>query len=50
GVLNDFDLARFSDQAGASGRDNTGTLLSMALDLLSEEGLRGVISRRYRHE
>jgi len=50
GVLNDFDLARFADQAGASGQDNTGTLPFMALDLLSEEGLRGEIPRRYRHE
>jgi len=50
GVLNDFDLARFADQAGASGQDNTGTLPFMALDLLSEAGLRGEIPRRYRHE
>ncbi|KAF9642750.1 hypothetical protein BDM02DRAFT_3264353, partial [Thelephora ganbajun] len=34
GILNDFDLARFADQT----------------DLLSEEGLRGEIPRRYRHE
>jgi serine/threonine protein kinase len=50
GVLNDFDLSRFADQTGASGQDNTGTLPFMALDLLSEEGLRGEIPRRYRHE
>ena len=50
GVLNDFDLAKFAGQAGASGQDNTGTLPFMALDLLSEEGLRGEIPRRYRHE
>ncbi|KAF9643788.1 hypothetical protein BDM02DRAFT_3151168 [Thelephora ganbajun] len=50
GILNDFDLARFADQTGASGQDNTGTLPFMALDLLSEEGLRGEIPRRYRHE
>jgi hypothetical protein len=50
GVLNDFDLARFADQKGASGHDNTGTLPFMALDLLSEEGMRGEIPRRYRHE
>ena len=48
GILNDFDLARFTDQAGASGQDNTGTLPFMALDLLSEEGLCGEIPRRYR--
>jgi len=50
GVLNDFDLARFAGQAGASGQDNTGTLPFMALDLLSEEGLRGELPRLYRHE
>ena len=50
GILNDFDLARFADQDGASGQDNTGTLPFMALDLLSKEGLRGEIPRRYRHE
>jgi len=50
GILNDFDLARFADQDGASGKDNTGTMPYMALDLLSEEGLRGEIPRRYRHE
>jgi len=50
GILNDFDLARFADQDGASGKDNTGTLPYMALDLLSEKGLRGEIPRRYRHE
>ena len=50
GVLNDFDLARFADQTGASGQDNTGTLPYMGLDLLSEKGLRGEIPRRYRHE
>ena len=50
GILNDFDLAKFAGQAGASGQDNTGTLPFMALDLLSERGLRGEIPRRYRHE
>jgi serine/threonine protein kinase len=50
GVLNDFDLSRFAGQTGASGQDNAGTLPFMALDLLSEEGLRGGIPRRYRHE
>ena len=50
GILNDFDLAKLADQAGATGQDNTGTLPFMALDLLSEKGLRGEIPRRYRHE
>ena len=50
GVLNDFDLAKFADQTGASRQDNTGTLPFMALDLMSEKGLRGEIPRLYRHE
>jgi len=50
GILNDFDLSKFADQKGQSGQDNTGTLPFMALDLLSEEGLRGEIPRLYRHE
>ena len=50
GVLNDFDLAKFTSQEGASGQENTGTLPYMALDLLSEKGLRGEIPRLYRHD
>ena len=50
GVLNDFDLAKYASQAGASGPENTGTLPFIALDLLSEEGFRGEIPRLYRHE
>ena len=50
GVLNDFDLAGLTNQEGASGQGNTGTLPYMALDLLSEKGLRGEIPRLYRHD
>ena len=50
GVLNDFDLAKFAGQKGASGTENTGTLPFMALDLLSPDGLAGKIPRLYRHE
>ena len=49
GILNDFDLAKLADQAGATGQDNTGTLPFMALDLL-KRGLCGEIARRYRHD
>ena len=45
GILNDFDLAKLANQAGATGQDNTGTLPFMALDLL-----KGEIARRYRHD
>ena len=50
GVPNNFDLARFADQTGASRQDNTGTLPFMAPDLLSKKGLRREIPRLYRHE
>jgi hypothetical protein len=36
--------------ADSSGKDNVGALPFMALDLLSSEGRRGEIPRRYRHE
>ena len=49
-ILNDFDFARATDQTGASGKDNTGTLPFVALYLLSKEGLCGDIHRRYRHD
>ncbi|KAF9043064.1 hypothetical protein BJ165DRAFT_219511 [Panaeolus papilionaceus] len=49
GVLNDFDLSKF-DLEAPPGRDNTGTLPFMALDLLTTEGLQGKIKRLYRHD
>ena len=48
--MEDFNLARFADQTGASGRDNTGTLPFMGLDLLLEKGLHGEIPRYYRRK
>jgi hypothetical protein len=50
GVLNDFDLAKFENQEGPIGHDNTGTLPFMALDLVSDKGLHGRITRLYRHD
>ena len=49
GVLSGFDRVGFTDQKGASRKENTGQFLFMALDLLSKEGLRGEIPRLYRH-
>jgi len=49
-VLNNFDLARFADPAGAGRQDGMGRLPFMALDLMSEDGLLGELPRRYRHE
>ena len=50
GVLNDFDFAKLVGQTGVRGRDKTGTVPFMALDLVTSEGLSGGIPRRYRHE
>ena len=51
GVLNDFNLARWNRQDGKpSGKENTGTMPFMALDLLNPEASRGMVQRRYRHD
>ena len=53
GVLNDFDLARIciKDEKGKpTGKDNTGTLPFMALDLLFPRAFQGMVPRLYRHD
>ena len=51
GILNDFDLARLQRQDGKpSGKDNTGTMPFMALDLLNPEAFQGMVPRLYRHD
>jgi hypothetical protein len=51
GVLNDFDLARLGGpNREPSGKDNTGTLPFLALDLLDERASCGLVRRRYRHD
>jgi hypothetical protein len=51
GVLNDFDLARLSGSGPRpTGRDRTGTMPFMALDLLTKEGINGQLERLYRHD
>ncbi|KAF8344019.1 uncharacterized protein EI90DRAFT_3027933 [Cantharellus anzutake] len=50
GVLVDFDLARLGKQKELSGKDNTGTMPFMALDLLSEKAIIGSVLRLYRHD
>ena len=51
GVLNDFDLARLRGQDGKpSGKDNTGTMPFMALDLLNSGAFQGMVPRLYRHD
>ncbi|KAH7881687.1 hypothetical protein F5I97DRAFT_1963449 [Phlebopus sp. FC_14] len=48
GVLNDFDLASLGD--GVTGTERTGTVPFMALDLLTEEALRGEVKHLYEHD
>ncbi|KAF8316447.1 uncharacterized protein EI90DRAFT_3134442 [Cantharellus anzutake] len=50
GVLVDFDLARLGKQKELSGKDNTGTMPFMALDLLSEKAIIGSVLRLYQHD
>jgi Fungal protein kinase len=58
GVLNDYDLSRLlpnPNKAGPSdiqplGRQRTGTLPFMALELLTDKGYAGEIEHRYRHD
>ena len=51
GVLNDFDLARWSaPDRQPNAKDNTGTLPFLALDLLNESSFKGLVRRLYRHD
>ena len=49
-VLSGFDLAKLTKKKGASGKGNMEPCSFLALDLLSEEGLRGEIPHLYRRE
>jgi serine/threonine protein kinase len=48
GVLNDFDLSSTRDTP--SGQERTGTVPFMALDLLTEEGIKGQVKHLYQHD
>ncbi|KAH7891044.1 hypothetical protein F5I97DRAFT_1947284 [Phlebopus sp. FC_14] len=48
GMLNDFDLASTSDHT--TGTERTGTVLFMALDLLTKLALRGEVTHLYEHD
>ncbi|KAH7891061.1 hypothetical protein F5I97DRAFT_1827025 [Phlebopus sp. FC_14] len=48
GVLNDFDLASLGD--GVTGTERTGTVPFIALDLLTDEALRGEVKHLYEHD
>ena len=48
GVLNDYDLSSMS--IVPSGRERTGTVPFMALDLLTEEAIEGKVEHLYQHD
>ncbi|KAG1760929.1 hypothetical protein EDD22DRAFT_731457, partial [Suillus occidentalis] len=48
GVLIDFDLS--STQDTPSGQEGTGTVPFMALDLLTEEAIKGQVKHLYQHD
>ncbi|KAG1840485.1 hypothetical protein DFJ58DRAFT_689182 [Suillus subalutaceus] len=49
GVLNDYDLSSINHD-GPSGKERTGTVPFMAIDLLEEPGLKGKVTHLYRHD
>ncbi|KAG2340764.1 hypothetical protein BDR05DRAFT_966653 [Suillus weaverae] len=50
GVLNDYDLSSLANVVGPQGNECTGTVLFMALDLLTAETQRGEVKHLYRHD
>lgn len=50
-LLDDFDLACCQDDGGSTGHERVGTLLFMALDLLTASAIRGNAQQKqiYRH-
>ncbi|KAG1754740.1 uncharacterized protein EDB91DRAFT_1076846 [Suillus paluster] len=50
GVLNNFDLSLLATTKGPLGNERTGTVPFMALNLLTEEGLRGEVEHLYHHD
>jgi hypothetical protein len=54
GILNDFDLAAIMKPGDANppktGHCPTGTAMFMSLDLLTADGVNGLVPRTYRHE
>ena len=48
GVLNDYDLSSMKDCP--TGRERTGTVPFMALDLLLDEAMEGKVEHLYQHD
>ncbi|KAG1754535.1 hypothetical protein EDB19DRAFT_1666907 [Suillus lakei] len=49
GVLNDYDLSSIEPD-GPSGKERTGTVPFMAIDLLTEDAISGKVTHLYRHD
>ncbi|ESK96381.1 other 1 protein kinase [Moniliophthora roreri MCA 2997] len=49
-ILCDWDLSHFTGEPRPAGFSNTGTLIFMANDLLTDEGREGAVTRVYRHD
>ena len=50
GVLNDYDLAHLVGHPRPGGKELTGTIPFMAIDLLTEAAWKGDVTRQYRHD
>ncbi|KAF8833735.1 hypothetical protein BDN67DRAFT_976454 [Paxillus ammoniavirescens] len=50
GVLNDYDLASLMSSDNPLGKERTGTMLFMAIDLLDADGRDGKVKHLYRHD
>ncbi|KAF8833734.1 hypothetical protein BDN67DRAFT_976451 [Paxillus ammoniavirescens] len=50
GVLNDHDLASLTSSDNPLGKERTGTMLFMAIDLLDADGQDGKVKHLYRHD
>uniref|UniRef100_A0A0W0FBK9 Fungal-type protein kinase domain-containing protein n=1 Tax=Moniliophthora roreri TaxID=221103 RepID=A0A0W0FBK9_MONRR len=48
--LCDWDLSHFTGEPRPAGFSNTGTLIFMANDLLTDKGMKGAVTRVYRHD
>ncbi|EEB89310.1 hypothetical protein MPER_12606, partial [Moniliophthora perniciosa FA553] len=48
--LCDWDLSHFTGESRPAGFSNTGTLIFMASDLLTDRGMEGAVTRVYRHD
>ncbi|KAF8122602.1 hypothetical protein EV363DRAFT_1090508, partial [Boletus edulis] len=50
GVVNDFDLSTLAGSEHEFSNERTGTIPFMAIELLDENGQKGLVTHLYRHE